>query len=72
MDVILFWVTSFSTFQIDKAMLVVLQIDEVFDAKPAIMRAFQLAKASVKSSRQDVGDDYIEFKVKTNSYLAKT
>ncbi len=44
-------------------MQVVLQVDEVFDAKPAIMRAFQMAKASSKSNRKDVGDDFIELRV---------
>ena len=41
----------------------VLKLDEVFDAKPAIMRAFQIAKNCTKSKRTDVkGDDYIEFR----------
>ena len=48
--------------QIDKAVREVLQLDEIFNAKPAIIRAFTLAKDSVKSKRDDVGDDYIELK----------
>ena len=46
--------------EIDKAVRVVLKIDELFDAKPAIMRAYQLAKDSGRSKHGDVGDDYIE------------
>lgn len=45
--------------EVDKAIRDVLAIDEIFDAKPAIMRAFQAAKACGKG-RPDVGDDYIE------------
>ena len=48
--------------EVDKAMRDVLKIDAIFDAKPAIMRAFQIAKNCTKSKRGDVGDDYIEFK----------
>jgi len=49
--------------EVDKAVRDVLQLDAVFDAKPAIMRAFQIAKNCTKSKREDVsGDDYIEFK----------
>merc|ERR1712142_408876 len=40
----------------------VLAIDNLFDAKPAIMRAFQIAKDSKPSKRRDLGDDYIELK----------
>lgn len=47
--------------EVDKAIRDVLQLDAVFDAKPAIMRAFQIAKDSQKSSKS-VGDDYIERK----------
>lgn len=46
----------------DKAIRDVLQIDEMFDAKPAIMRAFQIAKDSKRSKRGEVGDDYIELR----------
>jgi len=46
--------------EVDKAVRDVLKIDELFDAKPAIMRSFQIAKDSAKSKRKDVGDDYIE------------
>jgi len=49
--------------EVDKSIREVLQIDAVFDAKPAIMRAFQAAKdKDTKSKRGDLGDDYIEFK----------
>merc|ERR1712013_279413 len=47
--------------EVDKGVRDVLQIDEIFDAKPAIMRAFQIAKNRGKSNR-DIGDDYIEFR----------
>lgn len=47
--------------EVDKAIRDILNIDELFNAKPAIMRAFQIAKNSSKSSR-DIGDDYIELK----------
>ena len=46
--------------EIDKAIRDVLHLDHVFDAKPAIMRAFQIAKSVVKSDKTS-GDDYIEF-----------
>merc|ERR1711894_275707 len=39
----------------------VLAIDDLFDSKPAIMRAFQIAKNCIKSKRS-VGEDYIEFR----------
>jgi len=48
--------------EVDKGIRDVLKIDEIFDAKPAIMRAFQIAKKRGKSSRGDLGDDYIEFR----------
>ena len=48
--------------EIDKAMRDVLKIDELFDAKAAIMRAFQIAKNCTKSSRGEAGDHYIEFR----------
>lgn len=47
--------------EVDKAIRDVLRIDDIFDAKPAIMRAFQAAKARGVSKRGDLGDDYIEF-----------
>jgi len=47
----------------DKAIRDVLKIDDIFDAKPAIMRAFQIAKKrDGGSKRGDLGDDYIEWK----------
>jgi len=53
--------------EVDKSVRDVLQLDAVFDAKPAIMRAFQSAKDCTKSKVTDaagkvIGDDYIEFK----------
>jgi len=49
--------------ELDKAMRDVLAIDHLFDAKPAIMRAYQLAKDKCPSKRGDCdGDDYIEFR----------
>lgn len=48
--------------EVDKAIRDVLQIDAIFDAKPAIMRAFQIAKNSKASKRGKVGDDYIELR----------
>lgn len=48
--------------EVDKAVRDVLGVDEIFDAKPAIMRAFQIAKNSKPSKRTDIGDDYIELK----------
>ena len=45
--------------EVDKAIRDVLCIDELFDAKPAIMRAFQHAKSV--SNKGDAKDDYIEF-----------
>merc|ERR1711925_67615 len=47
--------------EVEKGIRDVIQIDNIFDAKPAIMRAFQIAKNCTKSSRTS-GDDYIEFK----------
>ena len=48
--------------EVDKAVRDVLKIDAIFDAKPAIMRAFQMAKNSQKSKRGKTGDDYIELR----------
>ena len=48
--------------EVDKGIRDVLCLDAVFDAKPAILRAFTAAKASQKSSRGKIGDDYIELK----------
>jgi len=48
--------------EVDKGIRDVLGIDEIFDAKPAIMRAFQIAKKRGKSTRGAMGDDYIEFR----------
>jgi len=48
--------------EIDKGIRDVLKIDEIFDAKPAIMEAFKIAKNCTKSKLGVQGDDYIEFK----------
>lgn len=48
--------------EVDKAIRDVLQIDAMFDAKPAIMRAFQIAKDSKASKRGKTGDSYIELR----------
>merc|ERR1712048_1466623 len=46
----------------EKGIRDVLQIDALFDAKAAIMRAFQIAKNSKPSKRGKTGDDYIELR----------
>lgn len=43
----------------DKGIRDVLKLDNIFDAKPAIMRAFQASKNKYKS-KSKYGDDYIE------------
>ena len=49
--------------EVEKGIRDVLQIDEIFDAKKPIIRAFQIAKNCTQSNRKDgVGDDYIELK----------
>lgn len=48
--------------EVDKGVRDALKIDALFDAKPAIMRAFQIAKKSKPSKRGKVGDDYIELR----------
>ncbi len=45
--------------EVDKGVRDILGLDSVFDAKPAIMRAFQAAKNAVKT-KSPRGDDYIE------------
>jgi Ca2+-binding EF-hand superfamily protein len=47
--------------ELDRAIRDILEIDEIFNAKPAILRAFQIAKNSTKS-KHECGDDYIEFR----------
>ena len=47
--------------EMDKGILEVLGVGEMFEAKPAIARAFHAAKNAVKSKGRDRGnDDYIE------------
>ncbi|XP_046862925.1 flagellar calcium-binding protein-like [Xenia sp. Carnegie-2017] len=48
--------------EVEKGIRDVLHIDEIFNAKLAIMMAFKLAKNSKKSRRGDLGDDYIELR----------
>ena len=47
--------------EVDKGLRDVIRIDDIFDCKPAIMRAFQAAKNSSKSTSKH-GPDYIELK----------
>ena len=49
--------------EIDKGVRDVLGFDDVFDAKPAIMRAFQSAKNYGKESEDSKGAEYIEFPI---------
>ena len=47
--------------EVDKGIRDVLRSDHLFDAKPAIMRAFQYAKDYVPSKKSgNYGSDYIE------------
>ena len=46
--------------EIDKGVRDVICLDEVFDAKPAIMRAFQVSKNAVPGGKY--GEDYIEWR----------
>mmetsp|Transcript_24241 Transcript_24241/g.52978 ORF Transcript_24241/g.52978 Transcript_24241/m.52978 type:complete len:179 (+) Transcript_24241:112-648(+) len=45
--------------EVDKGLRDVLQLDALFDCKPAIMRSWQAAKKAGKS-RARLGDDYVE------------
>merc|ERR1712002_1080100 len=48
--------------EVEKGIRDVLNLNEVFGAKPAIIRAFQIAKDCQKANKNDtIGDDYIEF-----------
>ena len=38
----------------------ILQLDEIFDSKPAIMRAFQISKDCIKRKKGDVREDYVD------------
>lgn len=52
--------------EVDKGVRDVLEIDELFDCKPAIMRAFQASKAYDKNCTAELGEDFItrsEFRV---------
>jgi len=48
--------------EVDKGVRDVLKIDEIFDAKNAIMRAFQIAKNYKQKGNTSTGADYIEKK----------
>mmetsp|Transcript_55139 Transcript_55139/g.160907 ORF Transcript_55139/g.160907 Transcript_55139/m.160907 type:complete len:461 (-) Transcript_55139:83-1465(-) len=48
--------------EVDKGVREVLQVDAIFNAKPAIMRAFQAAKNSVPSAEDSPGEDYVQRK----------
>jgi Ca2+-binding EF-hand superfamily protein len=48
--------------EVDKGLRDILQIDEIFDAKPAIMRAFQAAKNYMPSNAGTPGADYVQRK----------
>lgn len=48
--------------EVDKGIRDVLKCDDLFNCKPAIMRAFQHAKNAVKSRRGSQGDDYVELR----------
>ena len=45
--------------EIDKGLRDVLRLDEVFNSKPVIIRAFQAAKNAVKNKKK-YGDDYVD------------
>ena len=48
--------------EVEKGIRDVLKIDEIFDSKRAIARAFHIAKGSKASKRGKAGDDYIELR----------
>jgi Ca2+-binding EF-hand superfamily protein len=49
--------------EMDKGIRHAIGLSQVFDAKPAIMRAFQYAKDSSASKRTDgLGDDFVEWR----------
>lgn len=49
--------------EVDRGISTAIKSDELFDAKPAILRAFQFAKDYKKSKKPSKhGDDYIEKK----------
>lgn len=48
--------------ELDLGIKAIIRNEELFDAKPAIMRAYQSAKNCVKSKKGDeYGDDYVQF-----------
>ena len=51
---------SFFILQTEKGVRDVLASDELFDAKPAIHRAFHHAKKASQGKERKVGDDYLE------------
>jgi len=46
--------------EVDKGLRDILRVDDVFDAKPVIMRAFQASKGLNPPGHSKHGDDYIE------------
>lgn len=46
--------------EVDKGVRDVLALDEIFDCKPVIMRAFQAAKVANNGKGSSQGEDYIE------------
>ena len=48
--------------EVDLGIRNVLDCEEIFDSKPAILRAFQSAKSFKRSRLGEIGDDYIEFR----------
>lgn len=46
--------------EVDKGIRDILGIDEIFDAKPAIMRAFQAAKNAIPAAPDSPGEDYVQ------------
>eukprot|EP00667_Euglena_gracilis_P013357 EG_transcript_13767 len=52
--------------EVDKGMRDILKLEEIYDCKPAMMRAFQAAKGVHKGGKAKLGDDYVtksEFRV---------
>ena len=47
--------------EVDKGLRDIIACDDIFDCKPAIMRAFQATKKAVKTTNPH-GDDYIQKK----------
>eukprot|EP00389_Voromonas_pontica_P001869 GDKH01002794.1.p1 GENE.GDKH01002794.1~~GDKH01002794.1.p1 ORF type:complete len:185 (-),score=47.81 GDKH01002794.1:242-796(-) len=48
--------------ELDKGIKDILGADQLFDCKPAVMRAYQRARNCAKSKKGEQGDSYVEFK----------